>query len=79
MIEALEARLHAVRHRLADAARHLTGAKVLAARLYGVGPVTGLAMTCWLAGGCDQPASRCEPHHVHHRADGGPTSIPGRS
>ena len=34
----------------ADAARHLTGAKVLAARLYGVGPVTGLAMTCWLAG-----------------------------
>ena len=23
---------------------------VLAARLYGVGPVTALAMTCWLAG-----------------------------
>jgi transposase len=23
---------------------------VLAARLYGVGPVTGLALTCWLAG-----------------------------
>src|SRR6266581_2160660 len=32
------------------AARQLTGAKVLAARLYGVGPVTALAMTCWLAG-----------------------------
>src|SRR5712692_5748630 len=48
--EALEARLHAVRHQLLDAARHLTGAKVLAARLYGVGPVTALAMTCWLAG-----------------------------
>src|SRR6266571_3526191 len=31
-------------------AGHLTGAKVLAARLYGVGPVTALAMTCWLAG-----------------------------
>ena len=29
---------------------HLTGAKVLAARLYGVGPVTALALTCWLAG-----------------------------
>ena len=50
VLEALEARLHAVRHQLLDAARHLTGAKVLAARLYGVGPVTGLAMTCWLAG-----------------------------
>src|SRR6266851_3395754 len=48
--EALEARLHELRHHLLDAARHLTGAKVLAARLYGVGPVTALAMTCWLAG-----------------------------
>ena len=50
VLEALEARLHAVRHQLLDAARHLTGAKVLAARLYGVGPVAALAMTCWLAG-----------------------------
>jgi transposase len=50
VIDALETRLHAVRHQLLDAARRLTGAKVLAARLYGVGPVTGLAMTCWLAG-----------------------------
>jgi transposase len=47
---ALEARMHAVRHQLLATARHLTGAKVLAARLYGVGPVTALAMTCWLAG-----------------------------
>ncbi len=50
MIDTLEARLHVVRHQLLDAARHLAGAKVLAARLYGVGPVTGLAITCWLAG-----------------------------
>jgi hypothetical protein len=27
------------------------------------------------AGGCDQPASGCEPHHVVHRADGGRTSL----
>jgi transposase len=46
----LESRLHELRHQLLDAARHLTGAKVLAARLYGAGPVTALAMTCWLAG-----------------------------
>jgi transposase len=48
--EALEARMHAVRHQLLAAARQLAGAKVLAARLYGVGPVTALALTCWLGG-----------------------------
>ncbi|HWN63658.1 MAG TPA: HNH endonuclease signature motif containing protein, partial [Streptosporangiaceae bacterium] len=31
--------------------------------------------TCQFAGGCDQPASGCEPHHVTHRADGGHTSL----
>ena len=50
MTGALEARLEVMRHELLDAARHLTGAKVLAARLYGVGPVSALALTCWLAG-----------------------------
>jgi transposase len=50
VLEALEARQHVMRHQLLAAARHLTGAKVLAARLYGVGPVTALALTCWLAG-----------------------------
>jgi hypothetical protein len=47
--EALQARPPLVRHQLA-AARHRAGAKALAARLYGVGPVTALAITCWLAG-----------------------------
>ena len=50
VIEAPETQLHLLRHQLLAVARHLTGAKVLAARLYGVGPVTGLAITCWLAG-----------------------------
>ena len=50
MLASLQARLDVLRHRLLAAARTLTGARVLAARLYGVGPVTGLAMTCWLAG-----------------------------
>jgi hypothetical protein len=31
--------------------------------------------TCQFAGGCDQPASGCEPHHVTHRSDGGHTSL----
>jgi hypothetical protein len=35
-----EGTLHELGHQLTDAARHLTGAKVLAARLYRVGPVT---------------------------------------
>jgi transposase len=50
MLAATEAQLGPLRHQLADAARHLMGAKVLAERLYGVGPVTGLALTCWLGG-----------------------------
>ena len=50
VLTALEARLEELRHELLDAARHLASARVLAARLYGVGPVTALAMTCWLGG-----------------------------
>jgi transposase len=50
MLAGLEARLDVLRHRLLAAARSLSGARVLAERLYGVGPVTGLAMTCWLGG-----------------------------
>jgi transposase len=50
MLAFLEGRLEVLRHRLLAAARSLTGARVLAARLYGVGPVTALAMTCWLGG-----------------------------
>ena len=30
---------------------------------------------CQYPGGCDQPASGCEPHHVRHRQDGGRTSL----
>src|SRR6202048_2015621 len=58
VIAALDTRLHALRHQLTDAARHLAGAKVLAARLYGVGPVTARAMTCWLAGAARFSSSR---------------------
>src|SRR5689334_3964165 len=30
---------------------------------------------CRFPGGCDQPASGCEVHHLRHRKDGGPTSV----
>ena len=40
VLEALETRMNELRHQLTAAAGQLTGAKVLAARLYGVGPVT---------------------------------------
>jgi transposase len=50
MLAALDGRLHVLRHQLLLAGRHLTGARVLAARLYGAGPFAALAMTCWLAG-----------------------------
>ena len=50
MLAGLEARLDVLRRRLLAAARSLSGARVLAERVYGVGPVTGLGMTCWLGG-----------------------------
>ncbi len=50
MLAVLEAELDAARRRLLAAARQLRGAKVLAGSLYGVGPVTALALTCWLGG-----------------------------
>ncbi len=43
MLAVYDERLHQVR-------RQLRGAAELTARLYGVGPVTGLALTCWLGG-----------------------------
>jgi transposase len=50
MIACLEDQLNELRRQLLDAARHLRGAKVLAERIYGVGPLTALALTCWLGG-----------------------------
>jgi transposase len=50
MLAAVEARMGPLRRQLLGAARHLAGAKVLAARLYGAGPITALALTCWLGG-----------------------------
>jgi hypothetical protein len=32
---------------------------------------------CQWAGGCDQPASACEVHHLKHKAHGGETSLDG--
>jgi transposase len=68
-----------VRHQLLDAARHLRGAKVLAARLYGVGPFAALAMTCWLAGAdrfsCSRKAVRFAGPG-HHRVLPGPQGPP---
>ena len=39
-----------VRRQLLHAARQMPAATVLADRLYGVGPVSALALTCWLGG-----------------------------
>lgn len=46
----LDEQLTQVRGQLLDAARQLTGARVLTGRLYGVGPITALALCCWLGG-----------------------------
>ena len=50
VIAALGTRLQDVRRQLREAAANLAGARALAARIYGVGPIAALAMTAWLAG-----------------------------
>jgi len=50
MLEATEAQMGLVHRQLLTTARHMTGPRVLTERLYGVGPMTGLALTCWLGG-----------------------------
>lgn len=56
MMAAIDVHLDALRARIRQAARRLYGAKVLAEQLYGVGPTTALALTCWL-GGADRFSS----------------------
>src|SRR5271165_3395959 len=60
MLEVTEAELDALRGQLTGAARRLAGAKALREQLYGVGPVTALALTCWL-GGAGRFSSRARP------------------
>jgi transposase len=50
LLSVLDGHLDVLRRRLLAAAAHLAGARVLTARLYGVGPVTALALCCWLGG-----------------------------
>jgi transposase len=49
-LELAAAQLAACRASLTAIAAHVTGPVVLRRQLYGVGPVTALAMTCWLGG-----------------------------
>jgi transposase len=50
MLEVTGGELDGLRRQLVTAARRLRGAKVLADEVYGVGPLTALALTCWLGG-----------------------------
>jgi transposase len=50
MLQVCDEQLAVVRARVLAAARRMRGARVLHQRLYGVGPVTALALVCWLGG-----------------------------
>lgn len=56
MLEVIERQLEQIRGQLVGIARHVRGAKTLTDALYGVGPITALALTCWL-GGADRFSS----------------------
>jgi transposase len=50
VLATLEEQLEAMRRRLVTAARRMRGPRLLAEQLYGVGPLTALAVCCWLGG-----------------------------
>jgi hypothetical protein len=50
MIDHLEAELEPLYRQIRQIARRMRGPRVLREQLYGVGPVTALALTCWLGG-----------------------------
>jgi transposase len=56
MLEVIEVHLEDLRRRLVRTAKQLRGAKTLTDTIYGVGPITALALCCWL-GGADRFAS----------------------
>ncbi|HEV3287827.1 MAG TPA: IS110 family transposase [Streptosporangiaceae bacterium] len=49
-LDLAEEQMRRARRALTAIASHVTGARILATDLYGVGPVTALAMTAWLGG-----------------------------
>jgi transposase len=50
MLRACDEQLAVVRRQVLAAAKQMRGARVLHQQLYGVGPVTALALVCWLGG-----------------------------
>jgi transposase len=56
MLEAVEKQLDGLRVELLARSRSMRGARVLTQTLYGVGPITALALVCWL-GGADRFSS----------------------
>ena len=58
MLDATEAEMDILRGRLVTSAKHLRGARYLSENLYGVGPLTALALTCWLGGASRFSSSR---------------------
>lgn len=50
MLEAVEAPLDELRRELRRRSRQLRGARMLEQTIYGVGPITALALCCWLGG-----------------------------
>ena len=87
MLAATEAQLARCATSSATPARRLVGAKVLAERLYGVGPLTALALTCWLAGADRFSSSRKAVRftglditvHGLPTAKGRPAAVPART
>jgi transposase len=58
VMDTLDEHLGRLRHRIVATSRHVAGARALMQAIYGVGPMTGLALVCWLGGADRFSASR---------------------
>jgi transposase len=58
VMEALDEHLDGLRRRIVATARQVAGARALMDAIYGVGPMTSLALVCWLGGADRFSASR---------------------
>jgi transposase len=58
VMQALDEHLDRLRRRIVSTARQVAGARALADAIYGVGPMTGLALVAWLGGASRFSSSR---------------------
>ena len=78
MLACLEGRMNDLRNRIRAQARAMPAARALADRLYGVGPLSALALACWLGGAGRFSSSRQAVRFAGWTSPSGPPTARAR-